>query len=105
MLPPLHLKRPPDLSKTAIHKASITALKLTRHSAVAQSSPLAMFQAMRGSTWGEEAVKKHVNPIAQGWGIFDTDVEPASKPKSRAAPTAEVKKSSGLLSFFSRKDI
>ena len=103
MLPPLHLERPPDLSKTAIHKASITALKLTRHSAVAQSSPLAIFQAMRGSTSWEESVKKHINPIAQGWGIFDTEAEPASKLRSWA-PTVEVKKSSGLLSFFSRKD-
>ena len=98
LLPPLHLERPPDISKSAIHKASIAALKLTRHSAVAQSSPLAKFHAMRGSTSWEESVKKRVNPVAEGWGIFDTEAEPAPA----SASETEVKKPSGLLSFFSR---
>ena len=59
---------------------------------------------MRGSTLWEESVKKHVNPIAEGWGIFDTVVEPAPSRDSKAEPTIQVKKPSGLLSFFSRRD-
>ncbi|KAF8311402.1 hypothetical protein DL93DRAFT_1484578 [Clavulina sp. PMI_390] len=102
MIPSIPLTRPTPFVETEMFRRSAAAIKLTRHSAVAQKSPFATLQASRGSTAWEESISRFEAPSGQdGWGILSTQLEGEKKPKEEAP--AEVKKG-GLLSFFSRKE-
>lgn len=91
---------PIQFSKCAVAKAMANSIKLTRNLSVARNSPMAhLFMAKSLTAW-ELSVKNRVDvpkdDMPVGWRI-EPDV------KTEEKPALVEKKSSGLLSFFSRR--
>ncbi len=79
------------------------ALKLTRHSQVTRSSPIALYMASKGSTSWENSLKSRPNMIQEdivpaGWKILET-----TKEEPIVADDGKKKPNGGLLSFFGRR--
>lgn len=90
-------------SKTFVSKQTSEALKLTRHSQVTRSSPIALYMASKGSTSWENSLKSRPNIIQEdivpaGWKILDT-----TKEDPVVADDGKKKPNGGLLSFFGRR--
>lgn len=90
-------------SKTFLSKQLSEALKLTRHSHLARSSPMALYMASKGSTSWEASLKAKPNIIQEdvvpvGWKILESTKEEAS-----VSDDGKKKPSGGLLSFFGRR--
>jgi hypothetical protein len=104
-LVPEDLILPPIVSfpKTFTSKQLSEALKLTRHSHLTRSSPMALYMASKGSTSWEASIKAKPNIVQDditpaGWKILESNKEsfPASEDGKK-------KSSGGLLSFFGRR--
>jgi len=76
-------------------KAMADAVKLSRNTALARTSPMSKFLAAKGSTAWETSVKSRVemsvDEVPVGWRILEKDTKKDEKAEER------VKKSSGLL--------
>ena len=88
--------------KSFTAKAMADAVKLSRNTALARTSPMSTLLAAKGSTAWETSVKsrteKPVDEVPSGWRILEKD------PKKDEKAGDRVKKSTGLLaSFWSRK--
>src|SRR6266403_430616 len=84
--------------KTFSAKAMADAVKLSRNTALARTSPMSTLLAAKGSTAWETSVKSRtempVDEVPSGWRILDKD------PKKDEKAGDKVKKSTGLLAFF-----
>ena len=83
-------------------KAMADAVKLSRNTALARTSPMSILLAAKGSTAWETSVKSRtempVDEVPSGWRILEKD------PKKDEKAGDRVKKSTGLLaSFWSRR--
>ncbi|KAH9967282.1 hypothetical protein BC827DRAFT_1264129 [Russula dissimulans] len=83
-------------------KAMADAVKLSRNTALARTSPMSKFLAAKGSTAWETSVKSRVetsvDEVPLGWRILDKDTKKDEKTEE------SVKKSSGLLAgLWSRR--
>lgn len=88
--------------KTFTAKAMADAVKLSRNTALARTSPMSILLGAKGSTAWETSVKsrteKPVDEVPLGWRILEKDPKKDEKAEDR------VKKPTGLLaSFWSRK--
>ncbi|KAF8967692.1 hypothetical protein BDZ97DRAFT_1802823 [Flammula alnicola] len=90
-------------SKTFTSKQLSEALRLTRHSHLTRTSPMALYMASKGSISWEASIKAKPNIIPDdftpaGWKIVEATKEDVSSPDE-----GKKKPSGGLLSFFGRK--
>ncbi|KAF9531739.1 hypothetical protein CPB83DRAFT_904376 [Crepidotus variabilis] len=87
-------------TKTFTSKQLSESLKLTRHSFIAKSSPMAMYMLSKGSTSWEASIKARA-------AIAPEDVTPAGWKIVEQAPiessAEDGKKKAGFFSFFGRK--
>jgi hypothetical protein len=88
--------------KSFTAKAMADAVKLSRNTALARTSPMSTLLAAKGSTAWETSVKSRtetpVDEVPLGWRILEKD------PKKDEKAGDRVKKSTGLLaSFWSRR--
>ncbi|KAI0272471.1 hypothetical protein BC834DRAFT_966495 [Gloeopeniophorella convolvens] len=94
-IPSLTLPQPPTFGKTFSAKSMANAVKLSRNSSLARTSPMATFLAAKGSTAWETSVKSRVevftDDVPSGWRILDKEFNKDEKPEEK------VKKPAGLL--------
>ncbi len=102
----LLLRYVPDLTlpqllpsgKSFTAKAMADAVKLSRNTALARTSPMSTLLAAKGSTAWETSVKSRtetpVDEVPSGWRILEKD------PKKDEKAVDRVKKSTGLLAGF-----
>ncbi len=101
-VPVLTLPQPLPLGKSFTARAMADAVKLSRNTALARTSPMSTLLAAKGSTAWETSVKSRtetpVDEVPLGWRILEKDLKKDEKAGDK------VKKSTGLLaSFWSRR--
>lgn len=101
-VPALTLPQLPPPGKSFTAKAMADAVKLSRNTGLAHTSPMSTLLAAKGSTAWETSVKSRtempVDEVPSGWRILEKD------PKKDEKAGDKVKKSTGLLaSFWSRR--
>ena len=101
-VPALTLPQLLPSGKTFTAKAMADAVKLSRNTALARTSPMSTLLTSKGSTAWETSVKsrteKPVDEVPSGWRILEKDSKKDEKAEDR------VKKPTGLLaSFWSRR--
>ena len=101
-IPALTLPQLPPPGRSFNAKAMADAVKLSRNTGLARTSPMSTFLAAKGSTAWETSVKsrteKSVDEVPLGWRILEKD------PKKDEKAGDRVKKPTGLLaSLWNRK--
>lgn len=101
-IPGLTLPQLPPSGRSFTAKAMADAVKLSRNTALARTSPMSTFLSAKGSTAWETSVKSRtetsVDEVPLGWRILEKDTKKDEKVGDRA------KKPTGLLaSLWSRK--
>ena len=94
-IPALTLPQLPPSGRGFIAKAMADAVKLSRNTALARTSPMSIFLASKGSTAWETSVKSRLetstDEVPLGWRILEKDSKKDEKAEEK------VKKPAGLL--------